>query len=131
MALKKKNMALITKYFLPGKYTPESACEHPGAVRQLALEFARAGGDVTQTFTYGSTEGMLTMMMMTMMMMMGQQKVQNIIYVHENNMKSAPSPNYSFIHHQTLKHCLIEVFRNVGGMPVHPRADQPGSVRNC
>ena len=40
-----------------GKYTPEAACEHPGAVRQLALEFARAGGDVTQTFTYGSTEG--------------------------------------------------------------------------
>ena len=73
-------MALITKYFLSGKYTPESACEHPGAVRQLALEFARAGGDVTQTFTYGSTEGMMMMMvMMMMMMMMGQQKVQIII----------------------------------------------------
>ena len=42
---------------ISGKYTPEAACEHPGAVRQLALEFARAGGDVTQTFTYGSTEG--------------------------------------------------------------------------
>ena len=42
---------------MSGKYTPEAACEHPGAVRQLALEFARAGGDVTQTFTYGSTEG--------------------------------------------------------------------------
>jgi len=46
-------------YVQAGKYTPEAACEHPGAVRQLALEFARAGGDVTQTFTYGSTEGML------------------------------------------------------------------------
>ena len=49
----------IHKYVQAGKYTPESACEHPGAVRQLALEFARAGGDVTQTFTYGSTEGNL------------------------------------------------------------------------
>ena len=117
-------MALIKTYQLSGKYTPESACEHPGAVRQLALEFARAGGDVTQTFTYGSTEGMMTMMMM---MMMGQ----IIIYVHKNNMNSAPSPNNSFIHHQTLKHCLIEVFRNVGGMPVHSRADQPGGVRYC
>ena len=42
-----------------GKFTPESACEHPAAVKQLAIEFARAGADVTQTFTYGSTEGML------------------------------------------------------------------------
>merc|ERR1719369_436887 len=46
-------------YVLAGKYTPEAACEHPDAVRQLAMEFARAGADVTQTFTYGSTEGML------------------------------------------------------------------------
>merc|ERR1719431_1521938 len=46
-------------YVRAGRYTPESACEHPEAVRQLAEEFARAGGDVTQTFTYGSTEGML------------------------------------------------------------------------
>ena len=50
-------------YVQAGKYTPEAACEHPGAVRQLALEFARAGGDVTQTFTYGSTEGKMKMMM--------------------------------------------------------------------
>ena len=28
-------------------------------MKQLAVEFARAGGDVTQTFTYASTEGML------------------------------------------------------------------------
>eukprot|EP00092_Neocalanus_flemingeri_P007860 GFUD01008486.1.p1 GENE.GFUD01008486.1~~GFUD01008486.1.p1 ORF type:complete len:377 (+),score=101.44 GFUD01008486.1:169-1299(+) len=46
-------------YVKAGKFTPESACEHPGAVKQLAIEFARAGADVTQTFTYGSTEGML------------------------------------------------------------------------
>jgi len=46
-------------YVKVGKYTPESACEHPDAVKQLAVEFARAGGDVTQTFTYASTEGML------------------------------------------------------------------------
>lgn len=37
-------------------YTPEAACENPDAVKQLALEFARAGADVTRTFTYGSTE---------------------------------------------------------------------------
>merc|ERR1719369_2305580 len=46
-------------YVKAGKFTPESACEHPDAVKQLAIEFARAGADVTQTFTYGSTEGML------------------------------------------------------------------------
>jgi len=46
-------------YVKVGKYTPESACEHPGAVKQLAVEFARAGADITQTFTYGTTEGML------------------------------------------------------------------------
>ena len=54
-----------------GKYTPEAACEHPEAVRQLALEFARAGGDVTQTFTYGSTEGEI----------MTQERVQNITLI--------------------------------------------------
>jgi len=46
-------------YVKVGKFTPEAACEHPEAVRQLATEFARAGADVTQTFTYGTTEGML------------------------------------------------------------------------
>merc|ERR1719369_1338441 len=46
-------------YVLAGKYTPEAACEHPEAVKQLALEFARAGADVTQTFTYGSNKGIL------------------------------------------------------------------------
>ena len=34
-----------------GNYTPESSVEHPDAVKQLAEEFARAGGDITQTFT--------------------------------------------------------------------------------
>jgi len=46
-------------YVLAGKYTPEAACEHPEAVKQLAVEFARAGADVTQTFTYGSTKEIL------------------------------------------------------------------------
>ena len=58
-------------YVQAGKYTPEAACEHPEAVRQLALEFARAGGDVTQTFTYGSTEGEI----------MTQERVQNITLI--------------------------------------------------
>ena len=57
-------------YVQAGKYTPEAACEHPEAVRQLALEFARAGGDVTQTFTYGSTEGEIMLIIIFMMMMM-------------------------------------------------------------
>merc|ERR1712002_814256 len=46
-------------YVLAGKYTPEAACEHPEAVKQLAVEYARAGADVTQTFTYGSTKQIL------------------------------------------------------------------------
>ena len=48
----------ITNYQVE-KFTPESSLEHADAVKQLAIEFARAGADVTQTFTYGSTEGML------------------------------------------------------------------------
>ena len=43
-------------YVKAGWYTPEAACEHPEAVKQLALEFARAGADVTQTFTCFTTE---------------------------------------------------------------------------
>ena len=35
-----------------GHYTPESSVEHPEAVEQLAEEFARAGADITQTFTF-------------------------------------------------------------------------------
>jgi hypothetical protein len=30
--------------------------EHPAAVKQLAIEFARAGGDVTQTYTFFSDD---------------------------------------------------------------------------
>ena len=43
-------------YVLANAWTPEASVEHPEAVRQLALEFARAGGDVTQTYTYLSTD---------------------------------------------------------------------------
>ena len=39
-----------------GNYTPESSVEHPGAVEQLAEEYARAGGDITQTFTFYSRD---------------------------------------------------------------------------
>ena len=39
-----------------GNYTPESSVEHPHAVEQLAGEFARAGGDITQTFTVYSRD---------------------------------------------------------------------------
>ena len=35
-----------------GHYTSESSVEHPQAVEQLAEEFARAGADITQTFTF-------------------------------------------------------------------------------
>jgi len=43
-------------YVKGGRFTPEAACEHPDAVKQLGLEFSRAGADVTQTFTYYTTE---------------------------------------------------------------------------
>ena len=43
-------------YVKAGNYTPESSIEHPGAVEQLAEEYARAGGDITQTFTYYSKD---------------------------------------------------------------------------
>ena len=39
-----------------GCYTPESSVEHPGAVAALAEEFAWAGADITQTFTYYSRD---------------------------------------------------------------------------
>ncbi len=35
------------------------SCEHPDAVKELAREFARAGADVTQTFTFNSTNDRL------------------------------------------------------------------------
>jgi len=43
-------------YVRAGNYTPESSVEHPAAVEQLAEEYARAGGDITQTFTYYSRD---------------------------------------------------------------------------
>merc|ERR1712002_825247 len=43
-------------YVRAGNYTPESSIEHPAAVEQLAEEYARAGGDITQTFTYYSKD---------------------------------------------------------------------------
>jgi len=39
-------------YTTAGQWTPEAAAEHPAAVEQLGVEFARAGGDITQTFTF-------------------------------------------------------------------------------
>jgi len=39
-------------YVKPGDWTPDAAPEHPKAVEQLAVEFARAGADITQTFTF-------------------------------------------------------------------------------
>ena len=43
-------------YVLANAWTPESSVEHPEAVRQLALEFSRAGADVTQTYTFFSDD---------------------------------------------------------------------------
>ena len=40
-------------------WTPESAAEHPEAVHQLGVEFARAGADVTQTFSFWCHEDKL------------------------------------------------------------------------
>ena len=39
-----------------GCYPPESSVEHPEAVENLAEEFARAGADITQTFTFYSRD---------------------------------------------------------------------------
>jgi len=39
-------------YVTAGSWTPEASPEHPGAVEQLAIEFARAGADITQTFSF-------------------------------------------------------------------------------
>ena len=43
-------------YTLANAWTPEASVEHPEAVRNLALEFARAGADITQTYTFFSDE---------------------------------------------------------------------------
>jgi len=47
------NMTLEKRgYVKAGEWTTQAAAESPDAVEQLAVEFARAGGDVTQTFTF-------------------------------------------------------------------------------
>lgn len=46
-------------YATAGMWTPESAAEHPDAVHQLGIEFARAGADVTQTFSFWCHEDKL------------------------------------------------------------------------
>ena len=46
-------------YATAGMWTPESAAEHPEAVEQLGIEFARAGGDITQTFSFWCHEDKL------------------------------------------------------------------------
>ena len=46
-------------YATAGMWTPESAAEHPEAVHQLGVEFARAGADVTQTFSFWCHEDKL------------------------------------------------------------------------
>jgi len=46
-------------YVKAGAWTPEAAPEHPGAVEQLAIEFSRAGADVTQTFSFWCHEDSL------------------------------------------------------------------------
>merc|ERR1711892_1207596 len=40
-------------------WTPEAAAEHPQAVEQLGVEFARAGADITQIFTFWCHEDAL------------------------------------------------------------------------
>ncbi|XP_074649076.1 S-methylmethionine--homocysteine S-methyltransferase BHMT2-like [Tubulanus polymorphus] len=46
-------------YVTAGLYTPECVLEHPDAVSGLHKEFARAGADVMQAFTFHATDGML------------------------------------------------------------------------
>ena len=47
-------------YVLPVHWTPEVVVKHPSAVRELGIEFARAGADITQTCTYNSSGSNLT-----------------------------------------------------------------------
>jgi len=42
-----------------GPWTPEATMEFPGSVRQLHYEYARAGADVMQTFTFYASEDKL------------------------------------------------------------------------
>lgn len=46
-------------YVKAGPWTPEATCEYPTAVKQLHTEFARAGADVNQTFTFYASEDKL------------------------------------------------------------------------
>ena len=46
----------VLYYVKVGCYTPESSVEHPAAVENLAEEYARAGADITQTFTFYSRD---------------------------------------------------------------------------
>merc|ERR1711973_299204 len=46
-------------YATAGVWTPEAAAEEPRAVEQLAIEFARAGADITQTFSFWCHEDKL------------------------------------------------------------------------
>jgi len=46
-------------YVKAGPWTPEATCENPTAVKQLHTEFARAGADVMQTFTFYASEDKL------------------------------------------------------------------------
>jgi betaine-homocysteine S-methyltransferase len=39
-------------YVSAGPYTPEVAIEHPDALKQLQIDFARAGAQVLQALTY-------------------------------------------------------------------------------
>uniref|UniRef100_A0A2K6QQ03 Betaine--homocysteine S-methyltransferase 2 n=1 Tax=Rhinopithecus roxellana TaxID=61622 RepID=A0A2K6QQ03_RHIRO len=43
-------------YVKAGLWTPEAVIEHPDAVRQLHMEFLRAGSNVMQTFTFSASE---------------------------------------------------------------------------
>jgi len=47
-------------YVKAGPWTPEAASEEPAAVKQLHTEFARAGADVMQTFTFYASEDKLS-----------------------------------------------------------------------
>ena len=54
------NMTLEKRgYVKAGEWTTQAAAEFPEAVEQLAVEFAREGGDVTQTFTFWFPEDAL------------------------------------------------------------------------
>ena len=50
---------VVGKKRLPFDFIFQATCENPEGIRQLALEYARAGADVTQTFTINSTDDQL------------------------------------------------------------------------